>query len=542
MLDHDGDFAAAAAALGSEGYGVRRDDSDVDLSAIVGGEDSWPEPDRLTPKLPPVMPFDPSMLPGPFRPWLEDEAFRMNCPIDFPAVSAMIAAAGVIGKKVNIRPKRKDDWTVVPTLWGVLIGRPSAKKSPGKDAAMRPLDALEEAAAREHASLSNDHDAEVRTAKLSQSALESAIKSAKRRSEDASAELEELCSIDTFLNSGGPTRKRYKVNDATVQALTEVLAENPNGVVIDRDELLGFLRSFDMQSQEQARAFFLEAWKGTGSFESDRIGRGNTRVESVVVSIIGTTQPGAFSAYISEALGDSGRADGFLQRFQLAVWPDLPTYVPRVDEAPNEPARVEAHSAFQVLDTLTPESVDANCGALHELKLPYLRFNDAAGERMERWLHDLENRVVQERSHEALEGHLLKYASLVPSLALITHLVEGSTGPVGESALDRAIRWAEYLESHARRLYGQRHDAATPAAFALARKIRSGGVVDGFTARDVYRPKWSGLATKGLATAAIKKLVDADWLRAESAGTGGSRKVTHRINPRVLDDDFAVTD
>ena len=35
---------------------------------------------------------------------------------------AMIVAAGVIGRKIGIRPKKHDDWLVIPNLWAVLIG------------------------------------------------------------------------------------------------------------------------------------------------------------------------------------------------------------------------------------------------------------------------------------------------------------------------------------------------------------------------------------------------------------------------------------
>src|SRR5215467_10270694 len=54
----------------------------------------------------------------------------------------------------------------------------------------------------------------------------------------------------------------------------------------------------------------------------------------------------------------------------------------------------------------------------------------------------------------ALEGHLAKYRKLVPALALIDHLAEGGNGGVGKEALLRALAMAEYLETHARRIYG----------------------------------------------------------------------------------------
>jgi hypothetical protein len=39
------------------------------------------------------------------------------CPRDFVAVGVIVSAAAVIGRKVAIRPKRHDDWAVLPNLW-----------------------------------------------------------------------------------------------------------------------------------------------------------------------------------------------------------------------------------------------------------------------------------------------------------------------------------------------------------------------------------------------------------------------------------------
>ena len=84
----------------------------------------WVDPQPLPAILPSVEPFNPAFLPEAFRPWVEDVAERMQCPIDFPAVAGMVALAAVVGRQVGIRPRQQDDWIVVPNLWGVVIGRP----------------------------------------------------------------------------------------------------------------------------------------------------------------------------------------------------------------------------------------------------------------------------------------------------------------------------------------------------------------------------------------------------------------------------------
>src|SRR5262249_25469479 len=51
-----------------------------------------------------------------------------------------------------------------------------------------------------------------------------------------------------------------------------------------------------------------------------------------------------------------------------------------------------------------------------------------------------------------------KYRSLMPTLALIFHLVDiadgSGSGPVSMQAAGMAAAWCDYLEAHARRVYG----------------------------------------------------------------------------------------
>ena len=100
-------------------------------------------PQPLPDPLPKVEPFEPKLLPEAFRPWIQDIADRMQCPMDFPAVSVMVAIASVVGRKVVIRPKKHDDWRVVPNLWGGVVGRPGVLKTPAIQEPLRPLCRLE---------------------------------------------------------------------------------------------------------------------------------------------------------------------------------------------------------------------------------------------------------------------------------------------------------------------------------------------------------------------------------------------------------------
>ena len=128
----------------------------------------------------------------------------------------------------------------------------------------------------------------------------------------------------------------------------------------------------------------------------------------------------------------------------------------------------------------------------------------------------------------------------MPTLALIIHLIEcmdtGEITPVSVHAAKKAVTWCEYLETHARRVYGLVTDNKQQSATVLAKKIQAGKLKDGFTCRDVYRQNWHLLNTRELVQAACDELLEAGWLKEEHNGKNGvGRKPlpNYRINPKL---------
>src|SRR5713101_6319081 len=112
------------------------------MNSPIAPRARWPEPQPIPRGRPPVPALHGALLPGALAPWIADVAERMQCPPDFVAVGVLVAAAAVIGRKVAIRPKRQDDWAVVPNLWGLAVGPPGMMKSPALAEALRPLHRL----------------------------------------------------------------------------------------------------------------------------------------------------------------------------------------------------------------------------------------------------------------------------------------------------------------------------------------------------------------------------------------------------------------
>jgi len=443
----------------------RMNPGQVDKKAACGDFEShdWPEPHPLPDGLHPVDAFDFDLLPGTLKPWAQDICDRVQCAPDFVAVAIMTGLGVLIGRKVGIRPQARTDWTEIPNLWAMIVGRPGVLKSPAIEQALAPLKRLAAQATDVHAAALDGHKTAALVAKLKADlAHKEAVKIlAKNQAADVAA----LLSIDGLRE---PTLRRYVANDTSAAALGELLRQNPNGLLVHRDELVSLLRSLDREDQAEARGFYLTGWNGNSAFTFDRIGRGlNLHIPAVCLSMLGGTQPGRLAEYVRHAVKGGASDDGLIQRFGLLVWPDTSGDWQDVDRWPDGEAKRYAFLVFDYLDKLEPEALGAQQDIDHRGEpdgVPYLRFDENGRGLFLDWRTDLERRLRRGELHPALESHLAKYRKLIPGLALILHLAEGGRGPVTEQAVLKALAWAEYLESHALRAYGSVSQPETAVA------------------------------------------------------------------------------
>lgn len=482
----------------------------------------------------PVPPMPATMLPEALRGFLEDIAIRQGVPIEFPAIAAIVAAGSLLGRKLTIRPRRLDDWTVTPNLWGALVGSSSTMKTPAIAAGTMPLRRIAAASDEEHYQRRATRNAltDALTAQKTK-----AVRAAGNSGADEDEAVQRIAAIQSRIDAQKieSARRRYFVNDATVEALIGILAENPDGVLNYRDELSGLLAALDRQGHEQDRPFLLEAWNGGvgGTFEQDRIGRGNVRVAGPCVSILGGIQPARLARYVQGTVHGGAEADGFLARFQLVGWPDDGAIVPGVDRAPDVVSEALAVRAFRALD----KAPDGFAAEIEDGALPFLRFAPDAQSLFNAWLkrHHTMLRSKEILSAPAFESHLVKQRKLVPSLALIFHALDvalgTASGTVSAGALALALEWTQFLTAHARKLYAAELREDVTAAHALAARIAVGAVTDGMGVRDIAERDWTGLGNAGAVHAALDVLTACQIARRESVRTGGRPQNIIRLRP-----------
>ena len=493
---------------------------------------AWPDPSPLPSELPAVDAFDLALLPDVLRPWIADISDRVQCPPDFPAVAAMIALGSALGRKVCIRPKQLDSWYEAANLWGCIVGRPGVLKSPALNEALRPLRKLEGTAATAHNTALREWQKKQMTREIARAAAkQNAVAAAKKGINFDAAAL-----IDTD-DDQEPGLRRYIVNDTSVEALGEVLMHNVNGTLAYRDELDGLLRQLDKEGNEGARTFFLTAWAGKEPYTFDRIGRGlNRRIDAVCLALLGSTQPAKIGAYLHDAVAHGG-GDGLMARFSMLTWPDVSGEWRNIDRLPDSAAKEAAFGTFRRFDTLQPNQI----GAMSEFEdVHSLRFDPHAQDCFNDWREAFEKTQRNGEAngmHPALIAHREKYRKLIPAVALICHLADKRDGgAVGIDALRRALQWADYAESHAKRAYASVIRADAAGARELLRRIRRGEIKDSFRLRDVYRNGWARLGQPEQAKKAAELLCDFDYLRAESEPTGGRWTERYRVHPMLLGD------
>jgi len=200
-------------------------------------EKIWCDPQPIQNELPPVKTLQVGMLPRDLEAYIFDQADRVPMPPDMVAVSVLTALCSLLGARVAIKPKKYDDFAIVPNLWGAFVAPPSSKKSGAFSAGIKPLDALvfvaqerfaEELAAfelsKKQAKMLDKSEDKARNAQIDK------IMRAEGR-EAAAAKLAELEKADQEAGVPEPVLKRYKTNDSSPEALAVLEQGNPTGIL-----------------------------------------------------------------------------------------------------------------------------------------------------------------------------------------------------------------------------------------------------------------------------------------------------------------------
>ena len=533
-LTHDALETWISEAISSATAVTLEDATSGDADALEWGV-RQPLPER-----PSVSTMPPEMIPEPLRAWLNDAA-RLSCvPLEILAVNAICAASGVIGAAVNIHARAT--FYSVPNLWGAGVVLSGMMKTASLRAATEPLRKLEQAAQLDASEAQEDHELEVSRAEARHAALEKSYTTGKAPKGGTVATVEEVKEAKrelTRLEKSRSEERTYTTTNTTHEALGMLLKVNPKGVTMVRDELGPFIANMNREDMSEARGFFNAGWDGNVSHAFHRVTRDKVLLERVCVAVCGMIQPKLLDELMARMHGDPMQNDGFLQRFQVLVYPDTyPEWTPpELQDSATPDALERAVRVFAALDQLEIKEGDS-------VKPRPLWFSKEAQPVFNDWHDEIE---VRSRPGGALEADtafkswFMKTKSLCVNLAAIFHLCELAEAqhgwgdqlePISLDALNLALDWCDYLTTHAQKVYALELHPEAHAARVVAALIDDERIKTGTTLRDVKRSNRS--TTPAMLETGLFELERLGWVRLEEVDTGGRPSDVVYLHPELV--------
>ncbi len=455
---------------------------------------------------PPQVPLN--VLPDSIAAYAADQSELLGADPSITALSALAAAAAVIDDGIVLQPKRRDPtWTESARLWVGIVGDPSTKKSPSISKAVRHIKRLESRLAEQNGATYGDW-------KYRHDQWKEAKKAAK--GQDVPPEPEQ------------PPMRRLIVEDTTVEALSEILKDNPRGVLCLQDELTGWFASMDAykgggsKGANKDRAHWLEIYNG-GRRSIDRVTRGSLVVPNWSACMIGGIQP-EMMRRIASGMGN----DGLLQRFMIIVARPARK---GVDRAPDRDAMDRFAALFDHLEGISPSQQPVT-------------MTEQAHQARER-IEDLATRMSQAFDQPHLKAWLGKWEGLFARLVLTYHVVECAEAEVypnqrqvrGETAEQVEQLMCGVLLRHAIYFYNEVVDSNDRQSNMrqLARLILARGMTV-VTKRDIHI-YWR--ASRKLQPWEVKAVIDGlcglDWLSPDetSLDAADGKPKSWFVNPAV---------
>ncbi len=470
----------------------------------------WSEPVDVFGDMMPEPVLERDMLPRVIVDFAFDTAERIGADPALPAMAALVACASVLHDDIKIQPKHNDTrWKESARLWIAADGPSGTAKSPATDPALAPVYQIQRHWQKEDAERLRMYDRE----KIIFDAAFKQREKSLRAGDDPGRMPEEPVR---------PPIRQIIVDEMTMEALgADVLADNPRGVLLWYDELMGLIGSLDAyHNGHKDRPLLLKGWNGVPV----TINRRGTRIDvpNFGFSILGGIQTEKLRE-IADKLDD----DGCLQRFSLF----------RVrnhdggDRAPDEIAIARYESTVLSISGLRP---DGNVVVL-----------SPEAQRLRREIEEI-TRAIRDMEifPAALRSHANKWFGTFARLLLVMHVIDCAPDNFG------GTDFLVVSEATAQRAYGLFKDFLIPNAIAVYTDYFGGfdqhngdcrfvaGHILAHKAtkldeRDLYRAKRDFESDRKRMVRAIVPLVHANWLQPLPSSKRADAIERWLVNPVV---------
>lgn len=410
LLEFDGDYSQAATDV------VQKFPDEL-KKAQAAYTASHPTKAFSLPDELPYKPFPVDKLPKIVRDYVVAHAEAIGIDAAYVAVPMLSVLAAAIGGSRRI--KIKNEWCEPSIIWTVTIGSVSAGKSPGFEAARKPMIEIEK--------------------KLEQ------LRKQRKTEYDQQQKL-----FEAAKNVGGkgiakpkltPYNGQVLINDCTMEALAPVATHNIK-LLLAVDELAAFFKQMDQYRPGRDKENWLSFFNGKELNVNRKTDNQRIWVPNVYVSVTGTTQPDVANdiLYNRHAL-----SNGLSARFLVARPPNQPLRWTE-KEVPHE-VNDSLLELVKQLYELEPEKIEDTS---RPIDLPC---DPEAKELFASWYDEVSSHT--EGLSEALKGAWGKLTPVAARLGLIFSIIHQVTefphakamSPVDKESMQAGIdiaRWFGY--------------------------------------------------------------------------------------------------
>ena len=231
-----------------------------------------------------------------------------------------------------------------------------------------------------------------------------------------------------------PTYAKFILGDYTPEKLLESLQQNDKGVLIFKDELIGWVKSFDRYRNGGDQQMYLELFNAN-SVSVDRKTKDPIRIEDANVNVLGGMQPSALKVMAAKNRNE----DGFLARF-LFVYPEGTK--PNLFTGKKIEPEHEKNYNNLISNLFSCDSMVLNA-------------SDSQIEIYKQWQH----KKCQEYHNDDVEAMIQsKLETYVWRLALLIEMMDQAdknsfSKDLSDSSMQNAIKLAEYFRTNAQRVH-----------------------------------------------------------------------------------------
>jgi hypothetical protein len=396
---------------------------DLRQYGIVPSEQALPKTPKL---LPAWQPFPTDALPGVAGEFVRAAAAAIGCDEAYVALPMLAGLAGAVGNTRVVLLKK--GWVEPCVIWTAIVGESGTMKSPALDAPLGAVRKKQAAELKKYKEEMRKHEAELLRHETAVTAWKAKVK--KGSTEPPPEAPEE------------PTCIRYWVGDTTIEALAKTFKSALRGLLLIRDELAGWLNSFDQYRGGKGgdTAHWL-TMHGARDLLVDRKSGGTTYIRQAALSLTGGIQP----EILRKALAREHFEDGLAARLLVCMplrkpkrWSDAE--IPEVVIAGFAALVEELYGLEPNMDT-EGDPIPAVLPLSQAARKHWIKFYNEHGQEQAACSGDLAS------AFSKLEGYAAR-------LALVVQLIiDPHSRAIGAQAMQAGIRLSRWFMQECRRVY-----------------------------------------------------------------------------------------